>query len=109
MQCFEAIFASKLNWHDPYAFLKIGSYALPLRPDMSAPQGSNNCQLKRVQLDALVLGLPWHLWPRRAGHCPLHAGGAWVGKDVLTRLPTQRNSMIGELLPHRWQPPTSFA
>jgi transposase len=25
-------------------------------------------------------------------------------KDVLTRLPTQRNSMIGELLPHRWQP-----
>ncbi len=28
-------------------------------------------------------------------------------KDVLTRLPTQRNSMIGELLPHRWTPPTS--
>ena len=27
-------------------------------------------------------------------------------KDVLTRLPTQRNSMIGELLPHRWTPPT---
>ena len=26
-------------------------------------------------------------------------------KDVLTRLPTQRSSMIGELLPHRWQPP----
>ena len=25
-------------------------------------------------------------------------------KDVLTRLPTQRNSMIGELLPHRWTP-----
>ena len=25
-------------------------------------------------------------------------------RDVLTRLPTQRNSMIGELLPHRWQP-----
>lgn len=24
-------------------------------------------------------------------------------KDVLTRLPTQRHSMIGELLPHRWQ------
>ncbi|MDO8773367.1 MAG: IS66 family transposase, partial [Burkholderiaceae bacterium] len=24
-------------------------------------------------------------------------------KDVLTRLPTQRASMIGELLPHRWQ------
>ena len=30
-------------------------------------------------------------------------------KDVLTRLPTQRNSMIGELLPHRWQPPTASA
>jgi transposase len=30
-------------------------------------------------------------------------------KDVLTRLPMQRASMIGELLPHRWQPPTSFA
>jgi len=28
-------------------------------------------------------------------------------KDVLTRLPTQRNSMIGELLPHRWTPPTA--
>jgi transposase len=27
-------------------------------------------------------------------------------KDVLTRLPTQRNSMIGELLPHRWTPQT---
>jgi transposase len=26
-------------------------------------------------------------------------------KDVLTRLPTQRASQIGELLPHRWQPP----
>jgi hypothetical protein len=25
-------------------------------------------------------------------------------KDVLTRLPTQRVSEIGELLPHRWQP-----
>jgi transposase len=30
-------------------------------------------------------------------------------KDVLTRLPTQRNSMIGELLPHRWQAPASSA
>ena len=30
-------------------------------------------------------------------------------KDVLTRLPTQRNSMIGELLPHRWTPPTPDA
>jgi transposase len=30
-------------------------------------------------------------------------------KDVLTRLPTQRNSMIGELLPHRWTPPTTAA
>ena len=27
-------------------------------------------------------------------------------KDVLTRLPTQQNSMIGELLPHRWTPKT---
>lgn len=26
-------------------------------------------------------------------------------KDVLTRLPTQRDKDIGELLPHRWTPP----
>lgn len=26
-------------------------------------------------------------------------------KDVLTRLPTQLNSRIDELLPHRWKPP----
>jgi len=25
-------------------------------------------------------------------------------KDVLTRLPTQSQSRIGELLPHRWRP-----
>jgi hypothetical protein len=25
-------------------------------------------------------------------------------KDILTRLPTQLNSRIEELLPHRWQP-----
>jgi len=25
-------------------------------------------------------------------------------KDVLTRLPTQPQSRIGELLPHRWRP-----
>ena len=25
-------------------------------------------------------------------------------KDVLSRLPTQLNSRIGELLPHRWKP-----
>lgn len=25
-------------------------------------------------------------------------------KDVITRLPTQRASAIGELLPHRWKP-----
>ncbi len=25
-------------------------------------------------------------------------------KDVLSRLPTQPNSRIGELLPHRWKP-----
>ena len=29
-------------------------------------------------------------------------------KDVLTRLPTQRNSQIGELLPHRWQAHSQF-
>jgi transposase len=28
-------------------------------------------------------------------------------KDVLTRLPTQRDSAIAELLPHRWVPPAS--
>jgi transposase len=28
-------------------------------------------------------------------------------KDVLTRLPTQLNSRIDELLPHRWKPPPS--
>ena len=28
-------------------------------------------------------------------------------KDVLTRLPTQRASRVGELLPHRWQPVAS--
>jgi hypothetical protein len=27
-------------------------------------------------------------------------------KDVLTRLPTQKNNQIGELLPHRWMPST---
>ena len=25
-------------------------------------------------------------------------------KDILSRLPTQKDSRIGELLPHRWQP-----
>ena len=25
-------------------------------------------------------------------------------KDIMSRLPTQPNSRIGELLPHRWQP-----
>ncbi|MGE4338515.1 MAG: transposase domain-containing protein, partial [Pigmentiphaga sp.] len=25
-------------------------------------------------------------------------------KDVLTRLPTQKNHQIAELLPHRWRP-----
>ena len=33
------------------------------------------------------------------GHCPY----AYL-KDVLTRLPTHKNSRIDELLPHRWQP-----
>jgi hypothetical protein len=32
-----------------------------------------------------------------------HAPWAYL-KDVLTRLPTQLNSRIDELLPHRWQP-----
>jgi regulator of protease activity HflC (stomatin/prohibitin superfamily) len=37
------------------------------------------------------------------------AGARWVRgtltlKDVLTRLPTQLNSRIEELLPHSWQP-----
>ena len=27
-------------------------------------------------------------------------------KDVLSRLPTQRASQVGDLLPHRWQPQT---
>jgi hypothetical protein len=26
-------------------------------------------------------------------------------RDVMARLPTQPNSRIPELLPHRWQPP----
>jgi len=26
-------------------------------------------------------------------------------KDVLTRLPTQKNNAIDELLPHNWKPP----
>ena len=30
-------------------------------------------------------------------------------RDVPTRLPTQRISMIGELLPHRWQLLTQYA
>jgi transposase len=28
-------------------------------------------------------------------------------KDILSRLPTQPNSKIEELLPHRWQPEIS--
>ncbi len=28
-------------------------------------------------------------------------------KDILSRLPTQPNSQISELLPHRWQPEIS--
>ncbi|MHA7881397.1 MAG: transposase domain-containing protein, partial [Saccharospirillum sp.] len=27
-------------------------------------------------------------------------------KDVLSRLPTQKNSAIAELLPHHWKPTT---
>ena len=30
-------------------------------------------------------------------------------RDVLTRLPTHRNSDLGELLPHRWKPKPSRA
>ena len=53
----------------------------------------------------------WTWWVKRAaavmsliqsarlnGHDPY----AYL-RDVLTRLPTQRYSQIGELLPHRWQ------
>jgi transposase len=40
----------------------------------------------------------------RNGHDPY----AYL-KDVLTRLPTQRNSMIAQLLPHRWTPATASA
>jgi len=36
---------------------------------------------------------------RACGHDP-HA----YLRDVLTRLPTQLNSKLGELLPHTWQP-----
>ena len=35
----------------------------------------------------------------------LNAADPWSYlKDVLTRLPTQLNSRIDELLPHRWKP-----
>jgi hypothetical protein len=35
----------------------------------------------------------------------LHGHDPWAYlRDVLQRLPTQLNSQIGELLPHRWQP-----
>jgi len=30
-------------------------------------------------------------------------------KDLLERLPTQPASRVGELLPHRWQPPIAAA
>jgi transposase len=30
-------------------------------------------------------------------------------RDMPTRLPTQRNSMIAQLLPHRWTPATASA
>lgn len=48
--------------------------------------------LTREQLDALVLGLPW----QRVGEAGVIT--------VLKRLPTQRASEIGQLLPHRWAP-----
>jgi len=32
---------------------------------------------------------------------------AYYLKDVLARLPTQKNSRIDELLPHRWTPLTT--
>jgi len=35
-----------------------------------------------------------------------HDPHAWL-VDVLTRLPTTRNSQIGDLLPHRWKPQTA--
>lgn len=35
----------------------------------------------------------------------LHGHDSWAYlRDVLQRLPTQRNSRIEELLPHQWQP-----
>ena len=52
----------------------------------------------------------------RAGHCAAsivsliqsaklngHDPYAYL-KDVLTKLPTQKNSQMAQLLPHRWQP-----
>lgn len=41
---------------------------------------------------------------RMNGHDPF----AYM-KDILTRLPTQKDSCIGELLPHRWQPTVAAA
>ena len=35
---------------------------------------------------------------------PFVAGCQGYLKDVLMRLPTHRNSLIEELLPHRWTP-----
>ena len=54
-------------------------------------------------LEALVLQEPMcqglQCFAKLNGHDPY----AYL-KDVLTRLPTHKNSQIEELLPHRWQP-----
>jgi hypothetical protein len=63
--------------------------------------GRNNwmfaVSLRAGQRAAAVMGLIQSA--RLNGHDPY----AYI-KDVLTRLPTQKNSQIEELLPHRWQP-----
>ena len=42
---------------------------------------------------------------RSAQSAKLNGHEPWAYlKDVLTRLPTQLNSRIEELLPHKWQP-----
>jgi len=53
--------------------------------------------LSRRQRAAAIMSLV--LSAKLNGHEPL----AYL-QDVLTRLPTQPASRVGELLPHRWQP-----
>lgn len=62
------------------------NYAEPIAgglPEKTSPLGIVRCSASSAKLN---------------GHEP------WAYlKDVLTRLPTQLNSRIEELLPHRWQ------